>query len=480
MDDELALENEFPDQYAGRKGRKEKREKSSEIGRKIIEYLERYPATIEELSKKTGVNKETVKSNLRGRLMYLGLVRKLDKGKYVAKWISDEEIRVKASYRYLKEMLRRRPASQEVAISIKETPQKSKNLLLKYIPRYAEPGSEEIRMSCLALAKIIAYGNLKSPNKKALFGHGIEHLVVDGLDLETLNEILNGIPAEKLEEARDYLKKFPGMRARMVYQDRGNKRHYTVKWSLDAIDYLHTCRPKDQSAEVPIPRRPKANLSRYWELKKLVDGRSGSYAMAEISAIAQYCVPTPKVLEDLLNWVVSAENKQDILTILKMFCRNGLEVEEINEGQKDQTCEALSKIAFEADKSIEESADRWTALEIIKMVDARKDLTGKKAKEFVKGMLGKGYQTGNYLFEAGKWLAEDSTIRLELVRIAEEILTNSRERIIVSGCHEFLKKIDSGRVSQTNRKDLGHLLDANPRSQGFPSLWKPVDDSSDL
>jgi hypothetical protein len=253
MDDEWALENEFPDQDAGRKKKKEKREKSSEVGRKIIEYLERYPATIEELSKKTGINKETVKSNLRGRLMDLGLLRKLDKGKYVAKWISDEEIRVKASCRYLEEMLRRKPASQEVAIDIKETPQRSKELLLKYIPRYAEPGPEEIRMSCLALAKIIAYGNLKFPNKKALFGYGIEHLVVDGLDLETLNEILNGIPAEKLDEARDYLKKFPGMRARIIDEDRGNKRYYTVKWSLDAIDYLHACCPKDQFAEVPIP-----------------------------------------------------------------------------------------------------------------------------------------------------------------------------------------------------------------------------------
>lgn len=109
MDEERALENRFPDRDAGWKEKKEKREKSSEVGRKIIEYLERYPATIEEISKKTGIKKETVKSNLRGRLMYLGLLRKLDKGKYVAKWIGDEEIRVKASYRYLEEMLREDP-----------------------------------------------------------------------------------------------------------------------------------------------------------------------------------------------------------------------------------------------------------------------------------------------------------------------------------------------------------------------------------
>ena len=375
MDDECALEKEFPDEDAGRKGKKEKREKSSEVGRRIIEYLERYPATIEEVSKKTEINKETVKSNLRGRLMYLGLLRKLDKGKYVAKWISDEEIRVKASYRYLEEMLRRRPSSEEVAIGLKETPQRSKELLLKYIPRYSEPGPEEIRRSCLALAKIIAYGSLKFPNKKALFRYGTEHLVVDGLDLETLNEILAGVPTERLDEAMDYLKKFPGMRPRLEYQDRGNKRHYTVKWSLDAIDYLHTCCPKDQSAEVLIPCRPKANLSRYWELKKLVGGESRSYAMAGIEAIARYCVPTPKVLEDLLNWLRSTDNKQDILAILKMFCRNGLEVGEIDESLKVHICETLSAIAFEAGQSIEEFDDRWIALEILKMADVRNDRT---------------------------------------------------------------------------------------------------------
>jgi hypothetical protein len=169
-------------------------------------------------------------------------------------------------------------------------------------------------------------------------------------------------------------------------------------------------------------------LSRYWELKKLVDGQGRSYAMAGIEAIAGYCVPAPKVLEDLLDWLGSSDNKQDILTILtilKMFCRNGLEVGEIHEAQKVQICDALSEIAFEAGQSIEEFADRWTALEIIKMADVRRDLTGKKAMEFVIATLRKGYRTGNYLFEVGKWLAEDSSLRLELVRVAEDILINS-------------------------------------------------------
>jgi DNA-binding CsgD family transcriptional regulator len=451
---------------AGRRSKKS-RAKSSEIGRNIIEYLERNPATPKELSDDLGINRNTVKSNLRGRLMNLGLLRQLDSGKYVARWISDEEIRVRAAYSNLDGKLKRRPSPEEIAICIKEPPQKSRELLLKYIPRYAEPKEEEIHSYSKVLAKIIAYGGLEFSSKKTLYGKGIEHIVVEGLDQETLNEILTGVPEGKLEEARTYLKKFPEMRAKLTHEDRGAIRHYKVKWSYDAVNYLHIYCPKDQIAEASIPRRPRGNLSRYQELRSLVNGEKRRYAIGRIEELAENCVPAPIVIEDLLNWLRSSDKKEDILIILKMFCKNGLEVDQINEGQRVQLCSALSEIAFETSQINEndyplEYAERWISFEILKMLDRKRDKVGEKAKEFVYAALWKGYSTGNYLFAVGKWLAGNPDFRTELMKRVEDILINSDDKNIVAGSAEFLKKIDSGwnhKLNSDSGKDLGYLLE---------------------
>ena len=85
MENECDLEPLRLCKNAGEKGKKP-REKSSEVGIRLIQYLERYPATPKELSDETEIDYDTVKSNLRVRLKNLGLLRQLDNGKYVAKW----------------------------------------------------------------------------------------------------------------------------------------------------------------------------------------------------------------------------------------------------------------------------------------------------------------------------------------------------------------------------------------------------------
>ncbi len=448
MENKCDLEPQRLGKNAGKKGRKP-RERSSEIGMRLIQYLERYPATPKQLSDKTEINYDTVKSNLRGRLKDLGLLRPLDNGKYVAKWIDDEEVQVRAACFELEEKLRRRPRPEEVALCIKESPQKSKKLILKYYPRYTEPANEEIQSSGKALARIIAIGILKLPGKKTLFQRRIEKVTVKGIDQQTLNEVLTGIAKAELEEAKAYLEKFPGMRPKLTFEDKDNKRHYKVKWSYDARDYLHIYCPKDQLAEAIIPRMLGEDPNRYWKLIDQGDGEKRSYAMARLVEMSRIYAPKLSTIDNLLERLDVSVLKEDMLVILKMFVQNGLEVGEISEDEKAKLSNRLSDIAFETSRASEdeyphEYLERWRALEIIKMLNVKEKEVGERAKEFVYAMLKKGYSTGNYLFEVAKWLAENPDMRIDLANTAEDILINSADKNVVAGCREFLKKIGMG------------------------------------
>ena len=445
MENECDLEPLRLFKNAGEKGKKP-REKSSEVGMRLIQYLERYPATPKKLSDETEIDYDTVKSNLRVRLKNLGLLRQLDNGKYVAKWIGDEEVQVKAACFELEEKLRRRPRPEEIALCIKESPQRSKELILKYYPRYTEPEDEEIQSAGKALARIIAIGILELPSKKTLFKRGIEEVTVKGIDQETLNEVLTGIPEAELEEAKTYLKKFPGMRPKLTFEDKGNKRHYKVKWSYDARDYLHIYCPKDKFAWATLPRRLRADPSRYWKMIDQVDGEKRSYVMARLEEMSRIYAPTQSIINSLLNRLDVSGIKEDMLAILKMFVQNGLEVGRFSEVQKVKLSNRLAEIAFKISRASEdeyphEYDERWRALEIIKMLNGKEKEVGEKAKEFIYAVLQKGYSTGNYLFEVAKWLAENPDMRIDLAKTAEEILINSTDKNIVIGCKEFLKRI---------------------------------------
>jgi len=450
------------------KRKKPRNAKSNELGRKLIEHLERYPATPKELSDQTGINHETVRSNLRGRLMDLGLLRQLDDGKYVAKWISDEEIRVKVAYRDLGEKLMRRPGPEELAIYLKESPPKTKELLLKYIPRYHEPTDEVICSAGEILARTIALGSLEFPSKRTFYVKGIERLLVDGLDQNAFNKIFAGSSQTEIQAAHDYLMKFPEMRVKMSHEDKNKFRHYTAKWSYDALNYLDVYCPKDQTAECALPRRLKASCDRYYNLRLLADGEKRQYAMSELQEMARYFVPTPSVIEDLLQWLTTSDKKGDILSIVKMFCHNGLEVDEIRDEQKAKLCDIVSRLAFEASLSNEGGSQEydagWNAFEIIKILDKNRERTGDKAMEFVCSILEKGYGTGNYLFEVSKWLAGNPNIRLMLEKRAEDILIKSNDKKVADGCEVLLKKINYAwdhQLTESGSRDWGAFLEIN-------------------
>jgi hypothetical protein len=77
--------------------------------------------------------------------------------------------------------------------------------------------------SAKTLYKMIILGALELPNKKELFEKGIIGLVVEGIDQETLTEILEKRTSIDLDNSKSYLAEFPETRPVVIFTEEHNR-----------------------------------------------------------------------------------------------------------------------------------------------------------------------------------------------------------------------------------------------------------------
>jgi hypothetical protein len=149
--------------------------------------------------------------------------------------------------------------------------------------------------SAKTLYKMIILGALELPNKKELFEKGIIGLVVEGIDRETLTEILEKKTSIDLDNSKSYLAEFPETRLKVIFTEEHNWIRYNVKWSNDARILLNAIDPWKQTAEIRIPRKyDKGNQSGRLSGSDLVSGLE----IAEL--LADLYVPTEQIIGFLL------------------------------------------------------------------------------------------------------------------------------------------------------------------------------------
>jgi len=415
-----------------------KRRGHHETARMIIDRLEeKGPATPKQLRDELGVHKNTIQRNLREILFKkLGIVERLENDSYGLRWHLPEEDKVKLHYSRTKRKLRRNPTPEEMAGLIKEAPEEARRLLFKYIPFYREPDQDEISSAASEVWAMVVWGGLSGQlkTKKKLFDMGVSKAAIDGIAIETFDLIISKDPAIPLEEARRYIEEFPEMMPRISETRDGGRLSSRIEWPEDVKKILHSSYQWRGRSEVQVPRRLDEKL--YRRYREFTD-KNADYAIARIGEMARDSAPTQEAVDDILGWIDPPETRSRALYALISFCKNGLEVDKLDDDAREKIAHSL------LDSFFGETSDDIMyeeALKIIEMVDVRDEETVAKCQRFIDSSLRKGGQDLR-LMKLGEWLAKDQTLRDGLIKISEDIMAGAEDDTVADLCKRFIRSI---------------------------------------
>ena len=415
-----------------------KRRGHHETARMIIDRLEeKGPATPKQLRDELGVHKNTINRNLREILFKkLGIVERLDNDRYALRWHLPEEDRVKLHYSRTKRKLRRNPTPDEMAGLIKEAPEEARRLLFKYIPLYREPGQNEISSAASEFWEMIVWGGLSGQlkTKKELFDMGVSKAAIDGIAIETFDMIKSKDPSIPLKEARRYIEEFPEMKPRISETRDGGRLSSKIEWPEDVKRILHSSYQWRGRSEVQVPRRLDEKL--YRRYREFID-KNADYALGRIGEMARDSAPTQEAIDDILGWIDPSETRSLALEALSQFCKNGLEVGQLDEDARKKIAHSLLDTFF---GEMSDDIMYEDALKIIEMVDVRDEETVAKCKRFIGSSLRKGGHDLK-IMKLGGWLAKDPKLREGLIKISEDIMAGAEDDRVSELCKRFIRSI---------------------------------------
>lgn len=207
--------------------------------KKIKDRLEQAPARPKQIMDDTGLGKSTVTHNLseKGLLVKLGLIKKLDDGRYAMKGFDLEEERIRDAHNLFKKRFLRSPRPGELAYAIRETPEKTRDLLYKYVPGYSEPSDEEIRAATDDVWNLIFWGIDYSSIEIPDYDLNIHEVTFKSIDCFGFCEIEEYRPVSS-ERATNYLRECPEMKPEFVCTWNGNKLIIEAVWNEEISGFL--------------------------------------------------------------------------------------------------------------------------------------------------------------------------------------------------------------------------------------------------
>jgi hypothetical protein len=412
--------------------------------KKILDRLEKEPATPKELEDDLGMAHSTINHVLhRSIVARIGLFKQLDNGKYAVKWYSSEEHDVRNGYNLLKRKLLRPPTPEELASYIKRRPAEARDLLFKYVKGYHEPRDEEVVLAANNLWKMVicsAWLEKGLPtSKRYWFDRSIKRVVIDGIDNETIHGLLKDKFSNNPAEFRDYFKHFPEMKPDITIAENEYECNYGVVWTDDLKNSIHPILPWKQTAEITIPLKYGGSGIKFAAVNEL-----GFDCVTEIAELYSL---SPKLMDDLLCLIGITWDNEGLLEALMKFCQNGMEVEQLTREAKDKIVSALIKIAFDLDRSGEGTPrvshkERELAFGIIAELNVREGPGFETAKRYFFETLYQGRfsnANGPHLHKVGKWLADDPGTRAQLIKMIEEIISKQQDEICVYNNNRFLE-----------------------------------------
>jgi hypothetical protein len=279
-------------------------------------------------------------------------------------------------------------------------------------------------------------------SKRDWFESDTRRVVIEGIDSETVQEILKSKHRIDLDEIREYMDTFSEMRPEVVSDRTTFEIIYKISWTEELKNALYPIKPWNQTADIRIPRR--------YDCKEDLFGMIGEYLFEPVIALAEVCSPSSEVIDLLLSMVGSHYDGLELLEALKKFCQNGIEVEQIDKEMKEKIALTLIDSAFNFDICRQNSTkngrkpsmeERELAFDIIEMLNVRDGPALAAAKRYIHDSLDGGrYSTveGPDMSRVGSWLAEDTSTRGELIKMTEEILAKAQDDISVIRSKDFL------------------------------------------
>lgn len=412
--------------------------------KKIMDRLEKEPATPKELEDDLGIAHSTINHVLhRSIVAKIGLFKQLDNGKYAVKWYSSEEHDVRNGYNLLKRKLLRPPKPEELASYIKRRPAEARDLLFKYVKGYHEPRDEEIIQAANNLWKMVICSawleNGLPTSKKYWFDRSIKRVVIEGIDNETIHGLLKNRFSNNQTEIRDYFKHFPEMKPAITIAENESECNYGVVLNDDLKNSIHPILPWKQIAEITMPLKYEGIGIRFAAVNEL--GFDCVTEMAELYS------PYTELIDDLLGMIGITWDNEGLLEALMKFCQNGMEVEQLTREAKDKIVSSLLKRAFDLDRSGEGTPkvsheERELAFGIIAELNVREGPGFETAKRYFFETLSQGRfsdANGPHLRKVGKWLADDPGTRAQLIKMTEEIISKQQDDIGVFNSNSFLE-----------------------------------------
>jgi hypothetical protein len=287
---------------------------------------------------------------------------------------------------------------------------------------------------------------LDLPNKKYWFERGFVTVSVEGINEKTLNKILAYKSPVMMEETDRYFREFPDMKPSVSTDKDGNLARIKVEWSDDAKRTLYPIDFWKQTLEIKIPRK--------FDDSSCIGGSSPWERIEIAELLAEIYVPTPKIIDSLIELVGLPHYEVQVLIVLKKFCENALEVDQLDERTKKMIVLYLLNVAFVRDISKYERhyenasyglKERNKAFEIIEMLDVRCDEVIDTAREFIIRSLHNNPEdyklAGPDIHKLVQWLARDTKLRLELIDKIEEILKDDDTIEKVRFCKDLLVQL---------------------------------------
>jgi hypothetical protein len=258
------------------------------------------------------------------------------------------------------------------------------------------------------------------------------------IDQETFDRITIGEPSVELDEARRYLEDIPEMGPRITSKRDGTRISYKIEWTDDVENTLHPLMHSSsfwrKRFEVQLPRRLDQRLYRRY---KQFLGRNGDYVLARISELAEKSAPSQEAIDDILRWMKSPENGHQALTALEYFCKNGLEVGQLDDETQTKIVNSLLDAFF---YKMSKDQVYEPALEIIRMLNVKDGDVATKSKELILSSLKSGLDDMRYR-KLGQSLARDPRLREALIRGAEDVMFDSDDDRVKKLCKSFIKSI---------------------------------------
>jgi hypothetical protein len=252
-----------------------------------------------------------------------------------------------------------------------------------------------------------------------------------------------------LDEAKIYIDEFADLNPKISSKKEDIQMRYKLEWSEEVRIILQKLDSWNQIARINIPRRFERNEG------ILMFGYGDPWIAIDFAEeLAGVYAPSQESIEYLVSLIGLPHRENKVLVLLKLFCQNAMEIDQLDNRTKEMIISKLKDVAFVRDirninRDYENPDDyrkeRNNAFEIIEMFDLRDESVIDLAMDYIfqdlVNPLSSESIEGPDRYKVVKWMAKDLSKRAEIENRIHEVLKNADAITPVNLCRKLLEII---------------------------------------